>query len=264
MNKMIIDGKTEIYGILGDPIKHASAPSLLNAVFKKNKENKVLIPLHVNHHSLQSVMEGLKSTQNFKGAVITMPHKKAVLKYLDKASEQVKKIGACNVIKRASDGMIEGELLDGHGFIQGLRKHNHHIESKKVFLLGCGGAASAIAFTLCESSIQRLSIFNRTKTKADTLIEDLKAAYPDVEVLFSDDIPGDTDILINGTSVGMEETDKPLLSLSNLKSHSLVADIIIKPEMTCTLKEAIKKGCKIHKGIAMLEGQIELMHTFMG
>ncbi|PTX58390.1 shikimate dehydrogenase [Kordia periserrulae] len=260
---MKIDGKTKIYGILGDPIKQVATPELMNSIFKKNGENKVLIPFHVNQVSLELTIQGLKKIQNFKGAVITMPHKVEILKYLDETSDEVKMIGACNVIKRTPEGIIKGELLDGKGFIQGLKSNNHFVESKRVFLLGCGGAASAIAFALCENKIQKLSIFNRTKSKAMKLIDKLTKAYPNIDISYSDNVSNDLNILINGTSVGMKESDKPLLSLSNLNSNTLVADIIISPEMTCTLKQATQKGCQIHKGIAMLEGQIKLMNEFM-
>jgi len=118
-------------------------------------------------------------------------------------------------------------------------------------LLGCGGAASAIAYALCENNIKNLTIYTRTKTKALDLIEKLKSTYTDIEISFSANISKEIDILINGTSVGMKENDKPLLSLSNLSSDSLVAEIIISTEMTCTLKKATEKGCKIHKGIAL-------------
>ncbi|MCF6180624.1 hypothetical protein [Lutibacter sp.] len=260
---MEINGKTKIYGILGDPIHHVSVPKLMNHLFAKKKENKVLIPIHVDKISLKSTIEGLKYIQNFNGLVITMPHKTEIVKYLDEASEEVKRVGACNVIKRTSEGLLKGTLLDGNGFIEGLRHHKHSIKSKNIFLLGAGGAASGIAYSLCENGIKKLTIYNRSKTKASTLIENLKVIYPNIEIGYKDQISMDTDILINATSVGMQENDKPILSLSNLASNTLVAEIITNPKITCTLKKAIEKGCKIHKGIAMLKGQIRLMNEFM-
>lgn len=260
---MKIDGQTEIYGILGDPIKQVATPELMNAIYKEKGENKVLLPFHVNQNALASAINGLKKIQNFKGAVITMPHKTAIVKYLDETTEEVKRIGACNVIKRTPEGTIKGTLLDGKGFIQGLKTHHYTVEAKTIFLLGCGGTAAAIAFALCENNIKKLSIFNRTKSKAIQLIAKLKAHYPSIEIVFSDNISNETDILINATSVGMKENDRPLLSLANLDFRTLVADVIISPEMTCTLKDATQQGCKIHKGIAMLEGQIKLMNEFM-
>ncbi len=260
---MKIDGKTKIYGILGDPIHQVAAPELLNSIYEKEGVNKVLVPFHVHANALETVITGLKNTQNFKGAIITMPHKTAIVKYLDEASEEVQKVGACNVIKRTADGKIIGTLLDGKGFIQGLKSHNHTVTSKNVFIQGCGGAAAAIIVALCDNGVQKISIFNRTKSKVVTLIHTLKKLYPTLDVAYSDHISKDIDIVINATSVGMHENDQPLLSLSNLPAEALVAEIITNPQMTCTLQLAKAQGCKIHKGIAMLEGQLELMNEFM-
>ena len=261
---MNIDGKTEVYGIIGDPIRQVAAPKLMNSVYGGRKENKVLVPFHVNSQSLAATIHGLRCVQNFKGAVITMPHKTEIVKLLDEASDEVKMVGACNVIKRAPDGSIHGDLLDGKGFVQGLKNHHHTLKDKTVFLQGCGGAASAIAFSLCENEIQKLLIFNRTQSKALRLIDQLKKRYPIIDISFSGTIPSDTNLYINGTSVGMQARDRPLFPLDNLGIRDLlVADIITSPEMTCTLKEATQQGHQIQKGIAMLEGQIELMHQFM-
>jgi shikimate dehydrogenase len=260
---MKIDGSTKIYGIIGDPIKHVAVPKLMNALYEKNAENKILIPFHVKQYSLESIINGLKKIQNFKGAVITMPHKTEIVKYIDEAPNEVQRIGACNVIKRTTKGTIKGDLLDGNGFVQGLKSNNHSLKAKNIFLLGCGGAASAISYALCENKIKKLAIYNRTKSKAIKLIEKLKLAYPNIEIYYNDNISKDIDILINATPVGMKENDKPILSLSNINSKTLVAEIITSPEITCTLKAALEKGCKIHKGIAMLEGQIKLMNEFM-
>ncbi|MEC3908827.1 hypothetical protein VOI54_17500 [Tamlana sp. 2201CG12-4] len=260
---MQINGKTKVYGILGDPIHQVTTPELMNSIFDNKKENKVLLPFHVDKHGLKSTINGLKSIQNFKGAVITMPHKIEIVKYLDEVSNEVKRAGACNVIKRTHKGLLKGDLLDGKGFIEGLRQHNHSIKSKNIFLLGAGGAASGIAHALCEIGINKLTIYNRSKPKALLLIQSLKAIHSNIEIDYNNQILQDTDVLINATSVGMNENDQPLLSLSNLDSNTLVAEIIISPAMTCTLKRAIEKKCKIHYGIAMLEGQIKLMNEFM-
>ncbi|WP_298507752.1 hypothetical protein [uncultured Kordia sp.] len=260
---MKIDGKTAMYAILGDPIAHVAAPRLMNAIFQESNENKVLIPFHVHDNGLQSVVEGLKNIQNFKGAVITMPHKTEIIKYVDEVSTEALRIGACNVIKRTPDGLIKGTLLDGNGFIEGLKKYNYTLTEKHIFLLGAGGAAAAIAFALCENGIKKLTIYNRTDTKALLLIEKLKRFYPSIDISYSNHISNDIDVLINSTSVGMKISDKPVLSLTNLNPNTLVADIITHPEITCTLQKAKELGCTIHTGIEMLEGQIKLIKEFM-
>ena len=130
-------------------------------------------------------------------------------------------------------------------------------------MIGAGGAASGIAFALCRHAIDQLLIFNRSPKKAEILIARLKTYYPLVEISYASQISNIQDLLINATSVGMHERDRPPLSLSKLDSSTLVAEVIIRPEMTCTLKEAIMRGCTIHQGIHMLKAQIRLMLDFM-
>ena len=259
----MINGRTEIFGILADPVHQVSTPELINRFFEERNENKVLIPYHVNKESIKVVIEGLRRTKNFKGAVITMPHKTNIVNLLDYKTEEVIQVNACNVIKRTEDGKIKGNMLDGKGFLKGLKKSNFTIKDKSVFLIGAGGAASGIAFSLCKSGINHLSIFNRTKSKAELLIKKLKAVNPNIRIDFSDKVTDKIDLLINGTSIGMKETDKLPISLNGLNKNTLVAEVIIRPEITITLKEAQKKGCKIHTGIHMLESQLELMVEFM-
>lgn len=259
----MVNGKTEVFGILAHPVAHVSAPELINHVFQKNGENKILVPYHVDEASLKAVVEGLKKTLNFKGAVITMPHKKSIVALLDHKTEAVLEVQACNVIKRTETGELIGDMLDGEGFVKGLEIAKCTVQDASVFLIGAGGAASGIAFSLCKHGVKQLYIYNRTKSKADALVNSLKASYPSVDIQFSEKITPNLDVLINATSVGMKETDPLPMSLEGLKENTLVAEVIIRPGMTITLKEALKKGCKIHKGIHMLESQIELMIQFM-
>ena len=259
----MINGETEIYGILADPVHHVSAPELMNKLFIERGDNKVLVPLYVDKNSLESVLQGLKGMKNFKGAVITMPHKVNIVEFLDNKTEDVIQVNACNVIKRTERGEIIGAMFDGKGFVKGLEKSNFEVEGKSAFLIGAGGAASGIAYSLCENKIKKLTIFNRTKNRAKVLIENLKSVYPNINIVFSDKVTSEIDILINGTSAGMKETDSLPISLEELNNNILVAEVIIRPEITKTLKEALDKGCKIHKGIYMLEGQLELMLDFM-
>ena len=106
---MKINGKTEIYGILGDPIKQVATPELMNSIYKKDGENKVLIPFHVNQVSLGLTIQGLKKIQNFKGAVITMPHKVEVLKYIDEAINRRRKIDS--IYRQELEGIDKARVV---------------------------------------------------------------------------------------------------------------------------------------------------------
>jgi shikimate dehydrogenase len=108
-----------------------------------------------------------------------------------------------------------------------------------------------------------LKIFNRTRAKANNLIANLIAFFPNLNIEYSDKISTDDQIIINGTSIGMKENDGLPISLSDVAESSIVAEVVITPELTTFLNEAKKKNCIIHKGKPMLEGQISLMIDFI-
>ncbi|WP_194972617.1 shikimate dehydrogenase family protein [Aquiflexum lacus] len=258
-----INGSTQFFAILGDPIIQTSTPGLINTIFSEKQHNKVLIPIHSDSKSLKEVVLGLQKIKNFKGAVITMPHKAAIVPYLDKMSEEVVQSQACNVIRRSENGELHGHMLDGEGFVSGLIQQGHEVRNKNIFLIGAGGAATGIAFSLCKNGVNILKIYNRSKRKAEILKGKIDQYFPHKNIELSDEPDEKTDILINATSLGMNLTDKPPISIDRITSDTLVAEVIIKPEMTSTLIEAQKKGCQIHQGIHMLKAQLRLMLDFM-
>lgn len=258
-----INGATEVMAIIADPVYQASTPGLANALLADKKLNQILVPLHIKTQGLSEVINSLRQVNNFVGAVVSMPHKTEIIKLLDELTPEAKQVGACNVIRRNIDGKLIGTMLDGEGFVKGLLNAGHLVQSKNVFLIGAGGAASGIAFAIAKHGADRLRIFNRTKDKSDNLIRKVKAVFPNLNIEYSDKISSDDQIIINGTSIGMKENDGLPISLFNVTESSIVADVVITPELTTFLKEAKNKNCIIHKGKPMLEGQISLMIDFI-
>lgn len=258
-----IDGATELMAIIADPVYQASTPGLANALLRDKNLNQVLVPLHVKTHGLSDVVNSLRYIHNFIGAVVSMPHKTSIIKLLDELTPEAHQVGACNVIRRNKDGKLVGTMLDGEGFVKGLSNSGYSVKEKNVFIVGSGGAASGLAFAIARHGASRLRIFNRTKAKAVNLIENLKSYFPKIDIEYFDTISADDQIIVNGTSVGMKENQGLPISLSTVTESSLVADIVVAPEMTAFLNEAKKMNCLIHKGKEMLEGQISLMIDFM-
>lgn len=265
MNKdfIQINGATEVMAIIADPVYQASTPGLANALLADKKLNQVLVPLHVKTQGLSGVINSLRHVNNFVGAVVSMPHKTDIIKLLDELTPEAKEVGACNVIRRNKDGKLIGTMLDGEGFVKGLLNSGHLVKGKNIFLVGSGGAASGIAFAVARHGAGRLKIYNRTRDKANKLIANLNACFPNLNIEYSDKISADDQIIINGTSVGMKENYGLPISLSEVAESSVVADVVITPELTTFLNEAKKNNCIIHKGKPMLEGQISLMIDFI-
>lgn len=265
MNELsVVSGKLQLLSIIGDPIVQVSAPLMINAALQtKNIPDALMVPLHVNPGGLPNVIDGLKSIQNFRGAIITMPHKLQTLSLLDSASETAVAVGGCNVIRRDSKGLLHGDMLDGEGFVLSLLKRGINIEGSKIYLAGTGGAGSAIAHAIAARKPAELIIYNRTVEKSVELINKLSALFPGIKLNAGTGVPEQVDIAINSTSLGMgENTDVPF-SVEKLGPKTLVCDIVIFPEKTPLLSLAEQKKHPIHTGRSMLDAQIELMLDFM-
>ncbi|MEQ5055938.1 shikimate dehydrogenase [Klebsiella michiganensis] len=237
---------------------------MINAALHREKVADVLmVPLHVTPDGLQNALDGLKCVQNFRGAIITMPHKQQTLSFIDSASETATAVGGCNVIRRDSKGLLYGDMLDGDGFALSLVERGVNIEGSRVYLAGTGGAGSAIAHALAGRNPAELNIYNRTQEKSATLVKKLSGLFPGINIKVGNYIPEKVDIAINATSLGMGVNADLPFSLEKLGPKTLVCDIVIFPEKTRLLSLAEQKKLPIHTGKAMLSAQIKLMLDFM-
>jgi shikimate dehydrogenase len=257
-----ITGRTRLLVILGDPIAHARAPGLVNAALAARAIDAVMVPLLVAGEGLAAVVAALRAMRNVAGAIVTMPHKAAVVALLDAVMAEARQVGACNVVRREPDGRLVGTMFDGEGFVAGLRAAGHDVKGARVFLAGAGGAAAGIAFALGKHGAGALTISNRTVAKAEALAARVRAAWPRLVVACGAD-PSGHDIAINGTSLGMRPGDPLPLPVTGLAAGMLAAEVVIAAEPTPFLTEAKRRGCAIHPGKPMLEAQIDLMVDFM-
>jgi shikimate dehydrogenase len=193
-----------------------------------------------------------------------MPHKISVIDCLDRLTPAAARVGACNMLRRNADGMLEGTILDGEGFVAGLSIAGHSVAGKRVLLLGAGGAATAIGFALCDHGVKTLAIHNRTRTTAAALHERLERHYPGITRVSETADAGDHQIVINATSLGMREADDLPLDPRTLKPPMLAAEIVITPTPTPFLAAALARGCVAQPGKPMLEAQLDLMLQFAG
>ena len=261
---MEIDGKTRLYAIVADPVEQVKTPQTINAIFQARGFNGVLVPTHVAPQDLADYFKALRGIKNFGGLVVTVPHKQAIARLCDEVSDAARLVGAVNVVRREHDGRMVGEILDGKGFVAGLRRHGIEPKGLKVFMAGAGGAANAIAFALAEAGVATLGVYNRTTEKVNDLSCRLHQVFPDLDVQAAGSRPDGFDLIVNATSLGMKDSDPLPMDLDALLPTQVVAEIIMKPETTAMLKYAQDRGCKIHFGLPMLSSQAELMLQFMG
>jgi len=259
-----ITGKTRVLGILADPIAHVKAPPGINRIARQRGRDAVMVPFQISPETLPHFADALRNLRSFDGAIITVPHKGAMASLCDEVSPSARAIGAVNVIRREPDGRLVGDMLDGLGFVAGLRVAGIPIAGRSAYLAGAGGAANAIAFALVEGGVSKLTIANRTRAKAKALRERILGLHPDANVLIGDSDPSGHDLVVNGTSLGMRAEDAAPLDFARLAPGMIVAEVIMQPAMTPLLIAAEAAGCRIHLGKPMLDQQLELMADYFG
>lgn len=259
-----ITGRTRVLGILAHPTEHVKAPPAINRIARSRGSDAVMVPMNVAPAGLASVIDALRVLESFDGAIVTVPHKQAILPLCDRVSDRAQAVGAANVLRREPNGQLVGDQLDGIGFLAGLTHAGITVSDKAVYLAGAGGAANAIAFALADASVLRLTLYNRTREKIEVLRSNLCALYPNLTVTLGTSDPSGHDLVINATTLGMNPADPLPLDASKLTPDMVVAEVIMEPEITPLLSVAQAKGCSIHLGHPMLEHQLQLMADFLG
>ncbi|MEZ6023726.1 MAG: hypothetical protein R3C16_10025 [Hyphomonadaceae bacterium] len=260
---MSITGATAICFTLAHPVAHVRTPAAFNALAARNGADVVMVPLEVAAADLGAFLATMRRMANVNGAVVTVPHKSAAVAYCDEVSQRAQQCGAVNVIRREGERLI-GDMFDGLGFVTGLRKAGHDVAERNVLLVGAGGAARAIAFELAASGVARLGIANRTAQRAQALAERVREAYPRVEAFEANADPTGFDVIVNGTSLGLKPGDALPVDVAKLTPAMLVAEVVMQPERTALIAAAAAAGARTHRGLAMLEAQLDLIADFLG
>ena len=254
---MAISGKTQVCGVIGDPIEHTLSPTIHNAAFNHLKLDFVFLAFNVKAAELENAMRGMQGL-GIHGLNVTMPYKNTIIAYLDEVDSTVKFLGSANTILN-KDGKLYGFNTDGTGALKALRENGvEKLSEQKVLLLGAGGAAKAIAFSLAKG-VGELVVLNRAAEKAKRLAEALGRTVNKKVVgdaLSPDTIAEnlqDSDVLINATSVGMHpEANQSVVPPQLWRSDLTVMDIVYNPVETKLAKAAKEAGAKVISGVEML------------
>lgn len=253
---MDINVHTQFCGVIGNPVEHSLSPEIHNAAFLKLGLNFVYLAFRVE--AIGDAIKGLRALGNFRGASVTIPHKVAVVPFLDSIEPTARHIGAINTIV-AAGGILTGYNTDATGALRALRESSVALKGRQVVMLGSGGAARAIAFALgSETGIDRLTILGIDGQERTALARDLQAKtgmtvqnLPLDEGTLRKLLP-DAHVLIHCTPMGMSpnvhETSVPA---TLLHAGLTVMDIVYNPRDTRLLKDAKAAGCCTIPGIEM-------------
>jgi len=252
-------GKTKVCGVIGDPIEHTMSPVMHTAAFKKFGLDYVYVPFRVRQEELGKAIEGMKAL-NIRGLNVTIPHKVAVIPFLDELDPLADKIGAVNTIVN-DEGVLKGYNTDATGFLQALLERGFEPKGKNVVILGAGGASRAISFILAERG-SSLVILNRTLDKAKICANRISEIFQSETTALKlnrgnlEAAISEADILVNATSVGMSPNINETPVASNLLKPGLVVfDIVYNPIKTRLQREAEAIGATIINGLDMLVWQ---------
>lgn len=257
-----LSGATRVFAILGDPIAQAGSPALFNAAFRRKGIEAVLVPLHVGGDGLDAMTAAFRSTRNFDGLVITVPHKIAIRPFIDVVGPMAERVGAVNAIRKLPDGRLFGDNFDGVGFVRGLARRGHSLRNRRVLLVGAGGAGRAVAHAVLDEEPAVLAVFDLDADRVSALLDGLRRASPGAPVRQGEPDAAGYDVVVNCTSLGMVQGDPLPVRTDRLDPRTLVVDIVLKPAETPLLQEAARRGCPVQPGLHMLEGQVEEICRF--
>lgn len=257
--------RAELTGVFGDPVDDNPTGVVEEAAFAAKNLNYRYLTIKVLPEDLGKAMDSVKIF-GMKGINLTMPHKIKVLPYLDELSPAAEIIGAVNTVIQ-KEGKLFGENTDGKGFVTALKNSGETLDKKNVTILGAGGAARAIAVECALNGAAHINIINRSIEKGEELASliqmktDSSAKY--LNWKNNMEIPSDTDILINATSIGFSPnvTDKPDIDYTAITPEMCVCDVIFNPAETIFLKSAAENGAKTITGLGMLVQQAALNFT---
>jgi shikimate dehydrogenase len=248
-------------GLIGYPVAHSLSPRLQQAAFDAHKIDARYELWETAASALPERIQSLRAS-DMLGANITIPHKTAVLPWLDECDPQAARIGAVNTIVNRN-GRLCGYNTDAPGFLRALREKtaaSFALRGSRVVLLGSGGAARAAAVALLDSQVSSLVLLGRTEPHLAALLMDLQPQAGDCVLQSS--ILGTVqaeqslqavDVLINTTSVGLKVDDLTLLiKVEALAKSTLVMDMIFNPPLTPLLQAASAHGCAVLNGLSML------------
>lgn len=238
----MIDAHTSLFGVIGNPVKHSLSPLMHNQAFAATDCNAVYLAFCVSNPG--AALKSIKAL-NVRGLSVTLPHKVAVMEYLDDIDQMAASIGAVNTIVH-HNGKLTGYNTDCQGAIQALQTQTT-IDGMAVAIIGAGGAARAIGFGLATVA-GGLTILNRTRKSGERLAADLQAEFLPLDECQ----PNRYDILINASPVGMHpHTAAMPIAKQALSKKMVVMDIVYNPLNTRLLEEAAAKGCRTISGLDM-------------
>lgn len=255
----LVTGATRLFGIIGNPIAQAKSPQVLTPALRARGLDAVLVPIDIAPTDLPTVFPALLRLGNLDGLVVTVPHKAAILPWLDRTGPRAKAAGAASVLARSADGAWLGELFDGTGCCTAIERRGVGIAGSVVQLLGAGGAGSAIAVEMLARAPAVLRVHDPDAQRLNALITRLSAQQSPVQLERG---LGPADILVNASPVGMQDPGACPVPATYLSPDLVVMDCVMDPDETALLRLAHAAGAFTVSGREMFDSQVDAVCDF--
>ena len=260
----MINGNTELIAHIGYPTHTFKSPMIYNPYFEEMGINAVVIPMGCKPENFGVFLNSVFHLTNIRGALITMPHKVTTAHFLKDISPTARVAGACNAVRRTSDGLLQGDMFDGEGFVRGIQRKGLDLRGKRALVVGSGGVGGAIAASLAKAQVAQLHVFDMNESAAQQLTQRIKQYFPKTDVADGSNNPRHMDLVVNATPLGMKEDDPLPFDVSLLHQDTFVGEVVLKNETTALLKAAAMRGCKVQVGVDMLFEQIPAYLEYFG
>jgi shikimate dehydrogenase len=264
MSTPSISGMTRLYGIIGDPVVQVRSPQVYTRRFADAGIDAVLVPLHVGADEIDALLPALMRLKNLDGLLVTSPFKTNALAHADEAHSRATRTGAANALRRDKAGRWHADMFDGEGFVRGLLAKGLAVKGARALVIGCGGAGAAIAVSLADAGVARITLCDLDAVKANALAARLSASCEGCAIVAGAADANDADIIVNASVVGMKHTDGMPAPFESFTSGQIVGDVVLRSpgEPTALIAKAIECGCPVVTGIDMHTGQIDAIFEF--
>jgi shikimate dehydrogenase len=258
-----IKNRTKFVGIIGHPIAHTWSPIIHDTAFKITKQNYSYLAFDVLPKNLSEALKGMLAL-GIAGFNVTVPHKEAVMEFLDEISADARLVGAVNTIYVENDTLV-GHNTDVHGVVEALKPYREQLANESVTIFGAGGGAHAVVYSLI-SYFRPAQIFvlNRDASRAELLKKFFADTqnYQNIRVvelhnLEEGNVIESSRLIVNATQVGMSPSvDESILVTDNRDyDGKIFFDLVYNPVQTQFLKNAKKKNATTIGGLDMLYNQ---------
>ena len=263
-----ITGKTNLVGLLGQPVNHSLSPVMHNAAYEEMGLDWCYLAIPCEKNNLEKIIKALR-VMDCKGLNITIPYKQEVLKTCDKLSLIANNIQAANTLIPEKENQWIGDNTDVEGFLMPLKDKN--LINKNVVVIGCGGSARAVVMGLNSLIVKKITVIGRSENSLNIFVNNMKRLSTKNRIpieginykkLNITPYITEADLIVNTTPVGMNSEMNEVESIplgheiwNSLSSKTILYDLIYTPSPTNWLRIGNQKNCLTIDGLDMLVGQ---------